>query len=157
MPSLGIGELVYWALALSPQRHMGSRMYTHVEPRRSPSRILEEQHAGVRLPTNASTCEHFLVARVLVLPIVPNLINHLHSEYVRPFLYRTVDGTNRVVKEEHRIYLRDNRCKSVTRNRQLQTRLPFGDHFWPGMHPGGPNPNGHVPPISPPRIKCGPG
>ena len=65
--------------------------------------MLEEQDAGACLPTNGSSCEHVLVARVLVLPIKPNFINHLHNERVSPFLGENVDRTNRVVKEEHRI------------------------------------------------------
>ena len=83
---------------------MNKRVCTHIEQRRSSSRILKDRHVGVCLPTDGSSCEYVLVARVLVLPIIPNLIDHLQGEYVGPLLDRNVDRTNRVVKEEHRIY-----------------------------------------------------
>ena len=42
---------------------------------------------------------------------------------------------------------------------ELQLCLPFEDHFIPipRSHSGGSNPNGHLPPISPPRMRCAPG
>ena len=70
-------------LVLSPQRQIDRRTYTHIQPRRTSIRILKG-HAGVYLPTNGSSCEHVFVARVLVLPIVPNLIDHLHNKRISP-------------------------------------------------------------------------
>ena len=77
------------------------RIATYVEQRRSSGGI---QGVGpVSLPTNRSSCEYVLVARVSVLPIIPNFINHLHNGQISPFLDETRDRTNRVVKEEHGI------------------------------------------------------
>ena len=67
-----------------------------------------------------------------------------------------INGTNRVVKEEQRIYARAG-YQSASAHNGLQSGSPFGAHFGPVTHSGGFNPNGHDPVISPPRRKCGPG
>ena len=62
-----------------------------------------------------------------------------------------------MVKEKHRICVKNGIFQSANVRRQLGSFSPFGDHFGPGLHAGGPDPNGHAPPISPPSMVCGPG
>ena len=78
------------------------RAAAYVEERRGSSGVLSSL-GRIDLRANAASSERVLVLRVLVLPIVPNLVNHLHSLRVRPFLIETIDGTYRVMEEEHRI------------------------------------------------------
>ena len=105
---------------------------TYVEKRGSSNGPLAEQHAGVAPPANRTSCENILVARVLVLPVVPHLIDHLHDRLVSHCPNATCDRTNRMVKEKHRICVKNGIFQSVNVLRQLGSFPPFGDHFGPG-------------------------
>ena len=74
----------------------------YVEERRGSSGVLSSL-GRIDLRADAASSESDRVLRVQVLPIVPDLVNHLHSLGVRPFLIETIDGTYRMMEEEHRI------------------------------------------------------
>ena len=104
MPSLGMGELNYWTLVPWPQSYITLGVDTYIEPRGRTIGILSKQLGGVDRPTDGASRECVLVARIAVLPVIPHLIDRLHTVHVSPFLNETLDKTNRVVKEEDRIY-----------------------------------------------------
>ena len=115
-----------------PQVAAVTLIQTYVEKRGSSNGPLAEQHAGVAPPANRTSCENIFVARVLVLPIVPHLIDHLHDRLVSHCPNETCDRTNRMVKEKHRICVKNGIFQSVNVLRQLGSFPPFGDHFGPG-------------------------
>ena len=80
------------------------RVASYIEERRTTGGILGVR--GAELPTKGSPRERILVVRVTVLPIVPDLIDHLHDGNISHHLDGTILRTNRVVKEEHGVYVR---------------------------------------------------
>ena len=130
-PSPGITEFVCRMSAPLLQRSVDQRVTAHIKQRRSPSGILSIRYFGVGSPTNSSPCESPPVAGVLALPIIPNLVNHLHDGYVSRSPGEFVNGTNRVMEKEHGVYMESNRCQPVNGDARQQNCSPFGDHFGP--------------------------
>ena len=81
--------------------------------------------------TDASSTENVLVAWVPVLPIRPNLVNHLYKEHVSSFLNESGDRANPMVEEEQGIYTMGSGRRSADIHNQLQYYSPFGDHLGP--------------------------
>jgi len=118
-------------------------------------RAAGNRHGGVYLHTDGTSFERFLVARTLLLPFVPDPIDHLKTMRVNTIpLMEMVMESYRVMKEEEWI------CEvgiSTRKRPRLGPSVPLGDHFCPPTQSGGCNPFGHVPDISPPRMIWGPG
>ena len=81
-PSPGIKEAVYRMLQ-SVKRISPRRVITYAEEGRSSSGVLGLL-GGVNLVANAASGERVQVAGVQVLPVVPELVDHLFDIRVRP-------------------------------------------------------------------------
>ena len=102
-PSPGIAESNCQMSAPSLQYTLVGA-FTYAEERRSSSgvfRKLGRVHGG----TDTASSERVRVVRAPVLPIVPNLVNHLYNVHVSPSLNKTVGGTYRMVEEEQGVYV----------------------------------------------------
>ena len=95
------------------------RVASYIEKRRASGGILSVR--GAERPTDGSPRERVLVVWVTVLPIVPDLINHLYNGHISHHLDETVLRANRVVKEEHGIYVR---IASVNQQTRIVNRNP---------------------------------
>ena len=87
----------------SSQQPANQSIFTYIEQRGSSGGILENRHVRVSLPADRASRERVFAAGVQSLPIVPNLIDHLHNRYIRAIPDGTANRTNRVMKEEHGI------------------------------------------------------
>ena len=102
-PSPGIIEDVCRTLAPSTQCIRIRRVATYIEERWASSDVWSRR---VHLDTHRTSRERVRVARIQVLPIVPNLIDHLRSVSVSLCLNETVSRTYRVMEEEQWVYMK---------------------------------------------------
>ena len=111
------------------------RVATYVEPRGSSGGILGERLNNINLPANGAPGEQVLVARVPVLPIVPNLVNHLFSRHISPFPRETDDKSNRMVKVERGVCARGKR-ESINKRASDTIALTIRRPLWSKMAHG---------------------
>ena len=157
-PSPGISEFNCRTSVPSLQVRNDSidRVVTYVEQGRGSG----DWRSGVHLHTNGTPCKRVLIVRILALPFVPDLIDHLNNVHVSTApTMKQLTEPYRVMKEKHGIYMKGGSRFRISTCIQPKPKppLPFEDHFVPMVHVGGCNPNGHDPTISPPSIRCGPG
>ena len=147
-PSPGIKEEVCREV-LSAQCILVWRIITYAEEGGSSSGILGLL-GRVDLDADAASSERVGVAGVQLLPVVPELVDHLCDSMSDPAsTNKTLNKTYSVVQEEQRIYARD--TVEFVRQNQWNYHSPFGDHLCPGTQVAGAL-AGQDPAMSPPRM-----